>query len=116
MSIRVTVTGDLAQLPSAVEFGRADMMRAAEAARRGMIPLIPIDTGALTRSGRVMGDEVVYDASRGGREPYASYVHDMPQGRVKVGGRYARWPEQYESAGMPEVVEEVARIVESKRV
>lgn len=116
MSIRVVVDGDVGDLARAVDFTRADVTRMAEAARRGMIPFVPIDTGGLVRSGSVIGDEVAYTASRGGREPYASYVHAMSQGRIKVGGRFAQWPEHYESTGMPEVMEEVGRIVESKRV
>lgn len=116
MSIRISVTGDLGRLPGAVEFDSADMGMLAEAARRGMIPFVPIDTGNLVRSGRVMGDEVVYDASRSGREPYPSYVHAMGQGRIKVAGRFAQWPEHYESTGMPEVMEEAERIVNAKRV
>lgn len=82
--------------------------RVALAAMRGMQKLVPVDTGLLQRSPVPSDMKVTYPVG------YASYAYDPPRGRIHTYPNptaTARWAEVYGESGMPEVVEEVSRIV-----
>ena len=80
--------------------------RIGSAALRGMNSLVPYDTGKL-RQGAYAGDmKVIY--SRG--VDYAGYVY-RGRGHARYPGTSLTWPEDYQAKGMPEVVEEIRRVI-----
>lgn len=95
----------------AVEFTPAEVSRLAQAAMAGMEKFVRWDTGNLNASAHVEGDTVVYDA------PYSIYPFTNTHNRVTRTGHpqaTARWDRAYARSGMPEVMEEAARIVNGR--
>lgn len=95
----------------AVEFTPAEVSRLAHAAMAGMERYVRYDTGNMSRTAHVEADTVVYDA------PYSVYPFTNTHNRVTRTGHpqaTARWDRAYARSGMPEVMEEAARIVNGR--
>lgn len=100
----------------AVEFTPAEVSRLAQAAMAGMERFVRWDTGNLNASAHVEGDTVVYDPRDNGVS-YAAFTFANTHNRVTRTGHpqaTARWDRAYARSGMPEVMEEAARIVNGR--